>query len=141
MVGPGKKAMLDPRAWQFLEHRLAELDSSWFPTEFRLGKDGCLQIKNPRLNYSPLDKEKETRRNPWLTLEFKGGRFQFIVCLARERACSAGQGYCLIQCELVPDNGRTLVIARNYAYDVYTQRPRGGANYLAVYELRTGFRP
>lgn len=132
-----KQAMLDPGAWRFLERRPAELDSAWFPTEFRLTKDGRLQVRNPRLNYSPLDKEAETRRNPWLTVNLRGRFFQFVVCLARENACNHGAGYCLIQGEIVFDGGRTLVVGRNYAYDWVMQKTRNdGASYIVVYELQ-----
>ncbi|MCX8159714.1 MAG: tetratricopeptide repeat protein [Candidatus Saccharicenans sp.] len=129
------EAMLNPRAWRLLEVKPAELDSSWFSPEFRLAKDGQLLVKNPRLNYKPLDKEPSTKRNPWLPLTFRGRYFEFLVCLARERICNAGQGHCLIQSEIVFDGPRVLVIARNFRYDPYLKQAEKGAGYIAVYEL------
>lgn len=129
------KAMLNPRAWRLIEVKPAELDSSWFSPEFRLAKNGEFQVKNPRLNYSPLDKEPMTKRNPWLPLTFRGRYFEFLVCLARQRACEAGQGHCLIQGEIVFDGPRVLVVARNFRYDPYTREAEKGASYIVVYEL------
>ncbi|RFT14794.1 MAG: hypothetical protein OP8BY_2371 [Candidatus Saccharicenans subterraneus] len=129
------KAMLNPRAWRLVDVKPAELDSSWFSPEFRLAKNGQIQVKNPRLNYSPLDKEQMTKRNPWLPLTFRGRYFEFLVCLARQRACEAGQGHCLIQGEIVFDGPRVLVVARNFRYDPYTREAEKGAGYIVVYEL------
>lgn len=129
------KAMLNPRAWRLIEVKPAELDSSWFSPEFRLDKNGEFQVKNPRLNYSPLDREPMTRKNPWLPLTFRGRYFEFLVCLARQKVCEAGLGHCLIQGEIVFDGPRVLVVTRNFRYNPYTREAEKGASYVVVYEL------
>lgn len=127
--------MLNPRAWRLIEVKPAELDSSWFSPEFRLDKNGEFQVKNPRLNYSPLDREPMTRKNPWLPLTFRGRYFEFLVCLARQKVCEAGLGHCLIQGEIVFDGPRVLVVTRNFRYNPYTREAEKGASYIVVYEL------
>jgi len=116
--------------------KTAELDSYWFSTEFRLDRNGELQVRNPRFNYSALDKEAETKRQPWLPVTSGGRYFEYVVCLYPEKMCKTGHGYCLIQGEIVLEEGRTLVIARNYMnMDISKIKIYRGASYIAVYEL------
>ncbi len=146
-----RRAMLNPRAWRLLDHKPAELDHDWFPTEFRQAKDGKLQIKSPRHNWDLVARDGETRRNPWLTLNLKGRRFYYTVCAARENVCQKGYAYVVVEGELLLENGRTLLIARLYSItwksyaDEYYQKGDmhykkggysvGGAERTVTYEL------
>ena len=146
-----RRAILNPRSWRLLDQKPAEIDPDWFNTEFRQTKDGQLQIKNPRYNFDLLAGEGETRRNPWLTLNVKGRRFYYYVCLLREQACKKDFGYAVVEGELMLENGRTLVIARAYAIrwksyaaeyyqkgDLHFKKGSygvGGASSTAIYEL------
>lgn len=131
-----RRMMLSPSAWHLVETRpLADNRPSWFPTEFRQTKDGQLQVRSPRLNYTQIDKEAETKKHPWLPVTFRGRYFEYVVCLAPKIICDGGGGYSLIQGEFLLQAGRLMVVAREFAYNIMRGEKYGGAQHLAIYEL------